>query len=271
MASDRAEDELISTAPAHSDLQKQASIRLIIADSEPIYRVGIRKIFAVEDDIRVVGQAETLGQTMSAVTKFPADILLFENAICPNPAEAISEINKRAPSIHVVLLASDLGEDDTVDFLRRGIRGIVTRSISPDMLVKCVRKVATGETWLDNKGVNWVIEAYRSQASQLTSPRTKVRLTDKELLIISGVTQGLKNKDIAQEIGTTEQVVKNYLRKVYDKLGVSDRLELALYCMHHRLLEGLRKPPTQQSPEAAAAANPGAAVAAANPVPPRTS
>jgi two-component system nitrate/nitrite response regulator NarL len=134
-----------------------------------------------------------------------------------------------------------------VEYLRRGIRGIVTRAISPDLLVKCVRKVHNGETWLDNRGVNWVIEAYRAQATQLTGPRNKVRLSEKELLIIAGVTQGMKNKDIAQEIGTTEQVVKNYLRKVYDKLGVSDRLELALYCMHHRLLEGLRKPETQPS------------------------
>jgi two-component system, NarL family, nitrate/nitrite response regulator NarL len=245
MVSDRAtEDEFVD--PNGNDPGKQASIRLIIADSEPIYRVGIRKIFAVEDDIRVVGQAETLSQTMSAITKFPSEVLLFEITICPNPAEAVTEILKRAPSLAVVLLTGDLGEDETVDYLRRGVRGIVTRSVSPDMLVKCVRKVAGGETWLDNKGVNWVIEAYRSQASQLTSPRTKVRLTEKELLIISGVTQGLKNKDIAQEIGTTEQVVKNYLRKVYDKLGVSDRLELALYTMHHRLLEGLKKNAAEQ-------------------------
>ncbi len=267
MASDRANEEQIP-APIGNDPSKQAAIRLIIADSEPIYRVGIRKIFAVEDDIRVVGQAETLGQTMSAVTKFPADILLFEVAICPNPAEAISEVMKRSPAIHIVLLATDLGEEETVDFLRRGVRGIVTRSVSPDMLVKCVRKVAEGETWLDNKGVNWVIEAYRSQATQLTQPRAKVRLSDKELLIISGVTQGLKNKDIASEIGTTEQVVKNYLRKVYDKLGVSDRLELALYSMHHRLLEGLRKPPTQQAteqPMPAASGGNGAPVASPNP------
>lgn len=246
MASEQATESQSADPSNGTDAPKSPSVRLIIADSEPIYRVGIRKIFAVEDDIRVVGQAETLGQTMSAITKFPADIVLFEVAICPNPAEAISEIMKRAPSLGLILLAPDLGEDETVDYLRRGVKGIVTRSISPDMLVKCVRKVANGETWLDNKGVNWVIEAYRAQASQLTTPRAKVRLTDKELLIISGVTQGLKNKDIAQEIGTTEQVVKNYLRKVYDKLGVSDRLELALYCMHHRLLEGLRKPATAQ-------------------------
>ena len=246
MVSDRAaEDSFVD--PHGDDPAKQASIRLIIADSEPIYRVGIRKIFAVEDDIRVVGQAETLSQAMSAITKFPSNVLLFESAICPNPADAVSEILKRASSLAIVLLTGELGEDETVDFLRRGVRGIVTRSVSPDMLVKCVRKVAGGETWLDNKGVNWVIEAYRSQASQLTTPRTKVRLTEKELLIISGVTQGLKNKDIAQEIGTTEQVVKNYLRKVYDKLGVSDRLELALYTMHHRLLEGLRKTAAEQA------------------------
>ncbi len=118
----------------------------------------------------------------------------------------------------------------------------MTRSIGPDLLVKCIRKVHAGETWLDNKGVNWVIEAYRAQAAQLTSPRNRVKLSTKELQIIAGVTQGLRNKDIAQEVGTTEQVVKNYLRKIYDKLGVSDRLELALYCMHHRLLENYSKP-----------------------------
>jgi DNA-binding NarL/FixJ family response regulator len=110
------------------------------------------------------------------------------------------------------------------------------------LLVKCVRKVAEGETWLDNHGVNKVIEAYRNQASQLTAPKPKARLTDKELLIVACVTQGMKNKEIATEVGTTEQVVKNYLRKVYDKLGVSDRLELALYCIHHRLLQGVRVP-----------------------------
>ncbi len=222
------------------DQDNPTSIRLIIADTEPIFRVGIRKVFALEDDIRVVGQAETLGQTLSALVKFPADVLLFGTMISPNPQEAISEIMKKS-NIRIILVSHEMGEDETVDYLRRGIRGIVTRAISPDLLVKCVRKVHNGETWLDNRGVNWVIEAYRAQATQLTAPRNKVRLSEKELLIIAGVTQGMKNKDIAQEIGTTEQVVKNYLRKVYDKLGVSDRLELALYCMHHRLLEGLRR------------------------------
>jgi len=218
--------------------QSAATIRVILADTQAIYRVGTKKIFALEDDIRVVAQAENLGQVLAAAAKFPADVLLFEGAISPNAPEAVSEVLKRAGNLRVIVLSPETDEETTVEFFRRGVRGILPRSVAPEMLVKCVRKVAVGETWIDNQSVNWVIEAYRSQAAQLTSPRPKTKLSDKELLIISCVTQGMRNKEIANEIGTTEQVVKNYLRKVYDKLGVSDRLELALYCIHHRLLQG---------------------------------
>ncbi|HET9742858.1 MAG TPA: response regulator transcription factor [Terriglobales bacterium] len=216
----------------------RGTIRVIIADTQAIYRVGTKKIFALEDDIRVVAQAENLGQVLAAAAKFPADVLLFEASISPNSPEAISEVLKRAPNIKTIVLSPETDEDTTVEYFRRGVRGLLARNIAPEMMVKCVRKVATGETWIDNQSVNWVIEAYRAQAAQLTSPRPKTRLSDKELIIISCVTQGMRNKEIATEIGTTEQVVKNYLRKVYDKLGVSDRLELALYCIHHRLLQG---------------------------------
>ena len=228
-----------------------STIRVILADTQAIYRVGTKKIFALEDDIRVVAQAENLGQVLAAASKFPADVLLFEAAISPNAPEAVSEVLKRAANLKVIVLSPENDEETTVEYFRRGVRGILPRSIAPEMLVKCVRKVAAGETWIDNQSVNWVIEAYRSQAAQLTSPRPKTKLSDKELLIISCVTQGMRNKEIANEIGTTEQVVKNYLRKVYDKLGVSDRLELALYCIHHRLLQGSGR---GQIPEDATAA-----------------
>ncbi len=214
------------------------AIRVIIADSQAIFRVGIRKVLALEDNIRVVAQAENLGQVLSAVSKHPPHVLLLESRLCPNTAEAAAEILKRAPSTRIVLLTGDVEANETVEYLRRGVCGMVNRAVAPDLLVKCIRKVAEGETWLDNRGVNWVIEAYRSQAAAVINPsKSKSRLTDKEMLIVSYVTQGMRNKEIAREIGTTEQVVKNYLRKVYDKLGVSDRLELALYCVHHRLFE----------------------------------
>ena len=232
---------------ANAPLQTEAengpeAIRLIVSDSEPIFRVGVRKIVAVEDDIRIVAQVESAAAAVTAVGRFNADLILLACAPGESKTETVSSILAVAPTIKVVLVMTDPNEDETVELLRRGACGIVTRSIAPDLLVRCIRKVHAGETWLDSKGVNWVIEAYRAQASLLTSPRHQVKLSSKELQIITGVTQGLRNKDIAQEVGTTEQVVKNYLRKVYDKLGVSDRLELALYCMHHRLLENLSPP-----------------------------
>jgi DNA-binding NarL/FixJ family response regulator len=234
-------------------------IRIILADSEAIFRVGMSKILAAEADLEVVAQTETMAQTLIAVSDIQAHVVLFEAGLSPTPADAISEVARRSlPGAKLILVTPRAGEQETVDYLRRGVRGILARAVSPDLLVRCVRKVAAGETWLDKQGVNWVIEAYRTQALQGTAPRQQLRLSEKEMLIISGVTQGMKNKDIAREVGTTEQVVKNYLRKIYDKLQVADRLELALYSMHHRLLDGY-VPPSAEAAAAAAAVAVGAA------------
>ena len=212
-------------------------IRVILADSQAIYRVGLRKIFALEDDIRVVAQAETLQNLYAALQRFPADIVVLEGQLITGIVDAIPEFVRRAPNAKLIVQMSDADETKTVELYRRGVRGVVPRSISPDLLVKCVRKIAAGETWIDNQSVSWVIEAYRSQATVLVNPRSRPHLSPKEVAIITCITRGMRNKEIAYQIGTTEQVIKNYLRKIYDKLGVSDRLELALYCLHHQLLK----------------------------------
>ena len=252
---------LRSSSPITTEA-KHTPVRIIVADSEAIFRVGMGKIFALEKDLEVVAQTETLAQTLNAVSNTPAEVVLFEAGLSPSPPDAVSDVIRRAqPGTKVIVVAHHTGEEETVEYLRRGVSGILNRSISPDLLVRCVRKVAAGETWLDNQGVNWVIEAYRTQAEQGTTPKQQLRLSEKEMLIIGGVTQGLKNKDIAMEVGTTEQVVKNYLRKIYDKLGVSDRLELALYSMHRRLLDGYVPPSgreTMSSQSLSGAANPQA-------------
>jgi DNA-binding NarL/FixJ family response regulator len=210
-------------------------IRIILADSQAIYRVGMRKIFALEDDIRVVAQVETLENLHAAIQRFPSDIVLLEDGLLNGTPDAIPQLMRTAPHTKLIVQSLSVEESNTVELYRRGVRGIIPRSISPDLLIKCIRKIAQGETWIDNQSVNWVIEAYRSNAAALTNPRTQPRLSPKELAIIHCITQGKRNKEIAFQMGTTEQVIKNYLRKIYDKLGVSDRLELALYCLHHQL------------------------------------
>src|SRR5580700_7628834 len=246
-------------------------VRVILADTQAIFRAGLRKIFALEDDIRVVGQAETLAQTQSAVAKFSADVLIFESALAPNAVESVVELLRQNPKLKVVVVTPGPDEELTLELFRRGAHGIVSREVEPELMVECLRKVVAGETWLDNQGMRWVMEAYRNQTNRPAGARPKVQLTPKETLIVSCVTQGMKNKEIALRVGTTEQVVKNYLRKVYDKLGVADRLELALYCLNHRVVENVKVPALPGAPSngnaSAAAAGVSASASISNPVP----
>ncbi|HKH97860.1 MAG TPA: response regulator transcription factor [Candidatus Sulfotelmatobacter sp.] len=249
-------------------------VRVIVADTQAIFRAGLRKVFALEDDIRVAGQAETLAQVQSAVKKFSCDVVIFEAALGPHPVEAVAELLRQNPQLRVVVVTPGAEEELTLELFRRGAHGIVSREVEPELLVDCLRKVAAGETWLDTQATHWVMDAYRNQNSRPAGARPKVQLTPKETLIVSCVTQGMKNKEIALRVGTTEQVVKNYLRKVYDKLGVADRLELALYCLNHHVVDNTKVPALPASPvngknanAMAAGAAPGAASTPSAPSP----
>src|SRR6516165_10308023 len=90
-------------------------VRVIVADTQAIFRAGLRKIFALEDDIRVVGQAETLTQTQSAVAKFTADVLIFEAALAPNPVESVTELLRQNPNLKVVVVTPGPDEEMTLD------------------------------------------------------------------------------------------------------------------------------------------------------------
>jgi DNA-binding NarL/FixJ family response regulator len=229
-------DETTEVEPLDAQV-KQGTIRIILADSQAIYRVGIRKVFALEDDLRVVAQADSIENLRAAIERYPTDIVLLEGSLLAGTANVIPDLLRIAPDVKLIVQAVAADENHTVELYRRGVRGIISRSISPDLLVRCVRRIASGETWIDNQSVNWVIEAYRAQAAALVSPRNQPRLSPKEMAIITCITQGKRNKEIAFQLGTTEQVIKNYLRKIYDKLGVSDRLELALYCLHNKIIQ----------------------------------
>lgn len=229
-------DSTLQTAsqPKHQTNHSANPIRVLLADSQAIYRVGMSKIFANEGDLQIAAQAESLDE-LRTMADTRADVLLLEGGLLAGTTDALPEIVALMPHIKIIVQTSQNDEANTVEMYRRGVRGIIPRSITPELLVRCIRKIAAGETWIDNKSVNWVIEAYRAQAVALTDPRLQPRLSPKELTIISLITQGKRNKEIAFQLGTSEQVIKNALRKIYEKLGVADRLELALYCLHHQL------------------------------------
>src|SRR5215469_14986164 len=119
---------------------KPGAIRIILADSQAIYRVGIRKIFALEDDLRVVAQADSLENLRAAIERYPSDVVLLEGALLGGSANPVTELLRLAPDAKLIIQAVGNDESHTVELYRKGVRGIISRSISPDLLVRCVRR-----------------------------------------------------------------------------------------------------------------------------------
>lgn len=239
----RAQANYATPTSSHGNMtlaHRENPTRVILADSQAIFRVGMSKVFAAEPDIHVIAQSESLQNLRLTLKQHPADILLLDWNILGGHTEFVPELIKAGPApIKMIVQGVIADETRMIELYRNGVRGTISRSISPDLLLRCVRKVAAGETWIDNQSLTLLIEAYRMQATQGLTSKAAPRLSPKEISIITYISQGKRNKEIAHHIGTSEQVIKNYLRKIYDKLGVSDRLELALYSLHHDLQKNL--------------------------------
>ena len=202
-------------------------IKVILADTQAIFRTGAAKVLAVEDDLRIVAQAQSEEQLMIAIDRFRGAVLLIATNFHQD-LKNVFEVSNAAKS-RVVIIGEH--NDSPQQFMEMGAAGVVFRSITGEQLVQCVQKVGRGEKWLQA-----VAGAGSPNENDLVGARVRDRLTPKELRIVALIVQGYKNKEIANQLGTTEQVIKNYLRNVYDKIGVSDRLELALFTIHHRIL-----------------------------------
>jgi DNA-binding NarL/FixJ family response regulator len=202
-------------------------INVIIADHQAIFRAGVAKVLAVEDDLRIVGQPRTSEQMLNALEHLRAHVLVVSTHFLPDFAE-IQALTARN-SIATLVLAEN--GDEASAFVAMGVQGVVYRSINGSSIVEAVRRLARGEAFVHapNSVVTEISE-------DLVGMRVRDRLSEKELRIIAAVVRGYKNRDIATQLYTTEQVVKNALRGIFDKIGVSDRLELALFVLHHRML-----------------------------------
>ena len=216
-------------------------LKLILGDNQAIFRAGIAKVLAVEDDMRIVAQAQAPDQMITALDKFRASVLVCSAGFHPD-LKAVVEASRTAKT-RVVIIAEN-GED-AGKYLGAGASGVVYRNVTGPALLNCVRRVARGETCCQDVTITREVAD-----NDMVGARVRDRLTPKELRIIALIVQGYKNKEIANQLGTTEQVIKNYLRNVYDKIGVSDRLELALFTIHHRILAEAAAATTAGAPKA---------------------
>jgi DNA-binding NarL/FixJ family response regulator len=218
-------------------------IRLLIADSCPVIRAGLRSILASASDIQVVGEAQDGPEAIEKTMELSPDVVITDLTM-PN-SEGLSvlrSLHTRVPQAKVILFTSSDNKEDFIEAMKLGCCGILPKNASPAMILKSIQKVQAGEIWLDSNTTAAVIRQFASpmdstlaQAPANSKPRERAQLSQREREIIVLIAQGYKNKEIAEKMFITEQTVKNHLHNVFDKLGVSDRLELALYAIHNSL------------------------------------
>ena len=202
-------------------------INVILADHQAIYCAGMAKVLAVEEDIRIVGQPQFPEPLLNAMERLRPRVVVLASSFQASLPQ-VQEIGRRH-AIAVLMLCDN--NETASDFMRLGVQGVIYRSASSTIVIEAIRRLSRGQSFL--QGPN---SAEIEVDDDLVGARVQKRLTGRELRIIAAIVQGYKNREIANQLETTEQVVKNALRAIFDKIGVSDRLELALFVVHHRIL-----------------------------------
>ena len=189
--------------------------KIILADSQAIFRAGTAKVLAMDEDFRIIAQCADLDRMLHAITTFPGAIVVFASSLHPDVGRLrmmLETVGSRA-----IVIAEN--NESASAYLHQGFRGVVFRNVTGTALVECVRRVAIGETWVPPQ-----LAIAEVTEEDMVGTRVRDRLTPKEMRIVALIVQGCKNREIAIRLKTTEQVIKNYLRSIYDKTGVSDRL-----------------------------------------------
>ncbi len=222
------------------DNRRSQPIRILLADDHPIFRDGLRRLLEAEPDLKVIGEACDGAEAVKMARQLKPDVMLLDLAMPRMPGlEALREMSSGpvASSVRVILLTAAAEKKQIVEALQLGARGVVLKDSATQLLLKSIHTVMAGEYWVGRESVSNLVQYLRNlvQSSGEEAKQKKFGLTPRELEIVSAVVAGYSNKEIAEYFKISEDTVKHHLSNIFDKLGVSTRLELALFAVNQAL------------------------------------
>src|SRR5215467_3304673 len=235
--------------PSGVESPTRSKIRIVVADDHPIFRDGLCRLLTLEEDFEVVAQAQDGRQVLDVLQQHDPDILLLDLKMPGLDGLAtLQRLQASKNKTRVIVLTASDDKNEFVQAMKLGTSGIVLKQTATELLIKSIRKVHAGEIWLDSHTTAAVIRQFVANDEPPAMPmappvapqrdRERSPLSQREREIVALVAQGFKNKEMAEKMFISEQTVKNHLHNIFDKLGVSDRLELALYAIHNNLHTG---------------------------------
>jgi two-component system, NarL family, nitrate/nitrite response regulator NarL len=213
--------------------------RVLIADDHPGFRDAVRRMLEAEASFTVVGQASEGAEAAQKARQLKPDVLLLDLAMPSRSGiEALRDLASSPSPIRTIVLTAAIDRFQLVEALRLGAYGVVLKDSATEVLSAAIRGVMSGHYWVAREMVDGLIEALRSVVSTPSrSPQKKFGLTERELGIVETVVAGYSNRDIASRFSISQQTVKHHLSSIFDKIGVSSRLEVAVFAINHGLVK----------------------------------
>jgi len=214
-------------------------VRILIADDHPIFRDGLRRLLETEPGLEVVAEAQDGAEAVKLTLEHKPDILLLDLAM-PRVTGlgTLKELERVETDTRTILLTAQIERTEIVTALQLGARGVVLKEAATQTLLKSIRCVMDGQYWVGREGVADLVQTLRQMmAADEDGRKPHFGLTKRELDIVGAIVSGLPNRDIARKFSISEDTVKHHLTNIFDKTGVSNRLELALFAVHHKLVD----------------------------------
>ena len=219
-------------------MARQTKIRILIGDQRPIVRAGLRKLLSKEGGFQIVGEADNGPQLLKRARSLKPAVLLMEGLLAggvETEFDVLQELQLKQKNLRIIALTSTERDDELMRSVRRSLAAILPKRTSFSVLAECIRRVASGESWPDAPVAAMAGSSAMGLFSSTSPSLDSSPLSEREKQVVELISQGFKNKEIAERMFISEQTVKNHLHNIFDKLGVSDRLELALYAIHKNL------------------------------------